>query len=329
MKKLYTSAKLILLGSVFSFSQFMNAQTTVGFEDANLTTDTYWNGSDGSGAYVENGATFFNDYDITYSSWTGFSVSNVRDDSTAGYGNQYGSISGTGHNSSTFGVGYSIPGNRSVIGFGGEVEFNGVYVNNSTYAAVSMRDGDTFAKQFGSMNGADGNPDGTNGEDWFLLSVFSLDENDNRIDSTGFYLADFRFPNSQDDYIIDEFTYVDLSGLADGWKLEFQLNSSDVGQWGMNTPSYFLIDEFTFTSQLSISEFSNTELVVYPNPAQNILNIESDYSEFLILRMNGQLVYSIQNDTKKIDISGLDQGMYILQVMQNGVPVGQRKFIKQ
>jgi hypothetical protein len=57
-----------------------------------------------------------------------------------------------------------------------------------------------------------------------------------------FYLADFRFENNGEDYIVDTWEYVDLSSLGVVNKLEFSLGSSDVGAWGMNTPAYFVID---------------------------------------------------------------------------------------
>lgn len=54
-----------------------------------------------------------------------------------------------------------------------------------------------------------------------------------------FYLADYRFT---DDYIIDEWTWVDLSGLGDVVGLEFYLSSSDNNAGGMKTPGYFAMD---------------------------------------------------------------------------------------
>ena len=58
-----------------------------------------------------------------------------------------------------------------------------------------------------------------------------------------FYLADYRFENNGDDYLIQDWTWVDLTGLGAATQLEFDLDSSDVGQFGMNTPAYFAIDD--------------------------------------------------------------------------------------
>jgi hypothetical protein len=62
-----------------------------------------------------------------------------------------------------------------------------------------------------------------------------------------FYLADYRFADNRDDYILDTWQYVDLTSLGMIKSLEFTLSSSDIGEWGMNTPAYFAID--TLVSQ--------------------------------------------------------------------------------
>ena len=68
-----------------------------------------------------------------------------------------------------------------------------------------MRDGDSFGKQFGSIYAADGiTEDGTNGEDFFLLKIIPLDATNNASgDTVDFYLADFRFADDNDDYILE------------------------------------------------------------------------------------------------------------------------------
>jgi L-ribulose-5-phosphate 3-epimerase UlaE len=42
---------------------------------------------------------------------------------------------------------------------------------------------------------------------------------------------------------LDEWITVDLGPVANARSLSFSLNSSDVGVFGMNTPSYFAVDE--------------------------------------------------------------------------------------
>jgi hypothetical protein len=192
----------------------------------------YWNGSDGSGGFSDGGAYFVNDYNYDYSSWSGWSYSRVTDNVTSGWGNQYSSAAGSGVNGSeSYGVSYA--------GFGSLVQFDvlssveGAYFTNSTYTYYSMRDGDNFAKKFGGSDGSD--------EDWFLLTVSGY--NDGALtDTVEIYLADFRFADSGDDYILDEWKWFDLSGLGEVDEVSFSLSSSDVGAFGMNTPAYFVMD---------------------------------------------------------------------------------------
>ena len=60
--------------------------------------------------------------------------------------------------------------------------------------------------------------------------------------SVDFYLADYRYADSSQDYIVNAWEYIDLSSLGSVDELSFSLSSSDNGSFGMNTPNYFAID---------------------------------------------------------------------------------------
>ncbi|MBN1842209.1 MAG: DUF4465 domain-containing protein, partial [Deltaproteobacteria bacterium] len=62
-------------------------------------------------------------------------------------------------------------------------------------------------------------------------------------DETG--TVDFLLANGTD--IVNTWTWVDLSSLGPVKSLEFELTSSDVGDWGMNTPAYFCMDSLNGT----------------------------------------------------------------------------------
>ncbi|MHC4324705.1 MAG: DUF4465 domain-containing protein, partial [Planctomycetota bacterium] len=59
-------------------------------------------------------------------------------------------------------------------------------------------------------------------------------------------LADYRFEDAGEDYIVDTWQYVDLTSLGEVVSLEFALSSSDVGDWGMNTPGSFAVDTIVY-----------------------------------------------------------------------------------
>ncbi len=210
--------------------------TTVNFDSFALDPSGYYNGSDLAGGFTIGNADFTNNFTDFGGGccWDGWSVSNHGDISTPGFGNQYSSYTGGGvGGSSNFGVGFT---DSADITLNGATAVTGAYLTNTTYAALSMLNGDAFAKQFGGASGTDA--------DWFNVTI----EGKLGGASTGsvvFYLADYRFADSADDYIIDEWTWVDLSSLGTIDELDFTFGSSDVGTFGINTPTYVAIDSLT------------------------------------------------------------------------------------
>lgn len=212
-----------------------NAQHGATFEDVPLEPHSWWNGSDESGG-IESGEIWFpNDYNADWGSWSGFSVSNMKDSLTAGLSNQYSAIPAEG-------VGGSD--NYAVVYVAGELvlelenpgELSGFYATNSTYAYLSMKDGDDYSKKFGGTEGSD--------PDYFKLKVSGIDIYGNETAEVEFLLADYTAENPEDDYLVNSWEWVDLSNLGVLKELRFGLESSDMGQWGMNTPAYFCIDNF-------------------------------------------------------------------------------------
>ena len=105
----------------------------------------------------------------------------------------------------------------------------GFYITNSSYAYNSLTGGDPFAKKFGLG-------------DWFKLTITGYDADDKVTGTKDYYLADLR--DAEKAYIINDWRYVDLSGLGKVSKLGFELSSTDNGDYGMNTPAYFCFDNF-------------------------------------------------------------------------------------
>lgn len=227
--------KHIYLALVAIFLVFNSvAQSVADFENLELEPKSYWNGSDNSGSFTSGGVTFNNLYDATYLSWSGFAYSNMTDVTTASFSNQYSAITGHGNEGSgNYALCYPI--NSADIEFTATTKVTGFYVTNSTYAYFTMKNGDSFSKKFGGENGDD--------PDFFKLKIEGLDDAGNVVDFVDFYLADFRFEDNSKDYILNKWAWVDLSALNATSKLRFSLSSSDNGQWGMNTPSYFCIDD--------------------------------------------------------------------------------------
>jgi hypothetical protein len=229
-------AGLLALGLVWGSPPTVRAQTiTIDFEDLVLDPESYYNGSDGAGGFVSRGAFFNNNYNATFGSWKGWSYSNVTDVTTQGYTNQYSAYNlpnGGGDGAPNYGVAYNFNTRDAYVVLPPETAPQSVRITNSTYAGLSMLYGDQFSKKFGG-------PDGTD-PDWFLLTIHGVDDDGNETGRVNFFLADYRTENK---YIINQWTTVDLTPLGAATTLYFTLQSTDNDAiFGMNTPAYFAID---------------------------------------------------------------------------------------
>jgi hypothetical protein len=231
--------KLALVAAILVPATLLAQTTTVDFEDLSLPgPNTFYNGSDLAGGFISRGVFFNNSYNSVFQSWSGWSYSNVVDVTTPGFINQYAAYhlpSGGGDGSPKYGVAYNFSvGDARVLLPSGHRPL-AMRVTNTTYAALSMLNGDSFAKKFGGPSGND--------PDWFLLTIQGRDAGGFLTGTVDFYLADYRFTDPAQDYIISQWTTVNLQTLPENTvALTFQLTSTDVGSFGMNTPAYFAMD---------------------------------------------------------------------------------------
>lgn len=232
------------------------------FRNLELPEEGFENGANITGSFSSGGFEFYNHYNAEWGSWSGWAFSNQTDDENPGFSNQFssfagGGVAGGGEQYDNFAIGTveadwmsgtnaPVP-NTITLNTADAKIVNGLYVTNSTYAALSMTFGDAFAKKFGGDSGND--------PDWFKLVIWGSREDESSTDSVEFYLADFRFGDNSLDYIVKEWTWVDLAHLGEIKALNFILLSSDVGSFGMNTPSYFCIDNITVEQEDGAPQF--------------------------------------------------------------------------
>ena len=300
-----------IIALIAIFSTQSTAQTTADFEGFGLETDTFINNAMGAG-FASGNIKLANNFNEDWGSWDAWAISTTTDVETPGYGNQYSSITGGGADGSTTyavsfqftNTGLSLTGAAS----GGAVE--GMYVTNNTYAYLSMRDGDGFAKRFGGETGDD--------PDYFLLTIKGQLSGVESEDSIEFYLADYRFDDNTMDYIVNEWTYVDLQPLGNVDSLTFTLSSTDNGDFGMNTPAYFCMDNFTTTDMVvAVDDIAIDQLAVFPNPTSDKIHFSWKGNSDGIAKLyntQGQLVAQqfIQEGNNVMNINYLAIGMYSL-----------------
>lgn len=291
------------------------AQTTADFENYDLDPGDALNGSDGNGSFQSGNLFLPNSYNPALNSWSGWAISASTDVTTPGFMNDLSAITGSGYNSTAYAVSFASP--QSIIELegaaaGGAVE--GMYVTNGTYPYLSMLEGDGFAKKFGGESGDD--------PDFFLLTIKKYLGGELGTDSVNFYLADYRFEDNSQDYIVDDWTYIDLSPLGNADSLQFTMSSTDNGMFGMNTPAYFCIDDLT-TTDMPVStgrtELPSAHLDVFPNPAGAIWHAHwapEQEAEARLMNISGQLLQSfrLKPGTNAIDALTLPAGLYMLHV---------------
>jgi len=225
-----------VLGGCSNLLDFLGLSSAViDFESVTLPAQGYLDASTASPAHVIDGVKFLSHYDSTYSTSSGVTISSLTDTTTAGYSNPYSAYPGIGADGSAkFAImnppyGVTDP----LIDFQETVEPKSVFVSNSTYAALSMKDGDAFAKQFKNED-----------QDYFIVIFEGFDAQGASTGTVKYYLSDFRDGTNKG--IVDTWVKVDLSSLGKVREIGIDFESSDVGTYGINTPLYVAIDNLMY-----------------------------------------------------------------------------------
>lgn len=114
-----------------------------------------------------------------------------------------------------------------------------VWINNTTYTYLTMKNGNEFASALNKEN-----------QGWFKVQFITFDHNDPNSKPTGwkeFYLANFD-ENNADGWtgIVDKWVNIDLSSLPECSIIIVNFVGSDMGLYGLNTPAYCAMDNFIF-----------------------------------------------------------------------------------
>ncbi|KAA6339366.1 hypothetical protein EZS27_012696 [termite gut metagenome] len=169
----------------------------------------------------------------------GFTYTNSTNNSTPGYSN-IGVCTAGGHSGNTYLTAYidNIFAPSQITNLQSDkYKFTGAWITNSTYAYLAIKDGNDgglgAARQFKA-------------EDSFVLTAIGYDSHNNLIGKVSFYLADFRSGKKN---LIDKWVWVDFTPVASAEYIKFEMFSTDTGDFGMNTPSYFCMDDITLTEK--------------------------------------------------------------------------------
>lgn len=235
---------LVLASCVAAVSA--RGDVVVDFQDLTVPASGYFNGNPGTLApgqslstpWSSGGVSFANTFGIdsyggfNYEYWNGFAYSDVVNTTNPAFTNQYASYPGGGYQSSTYAVAYAdaatvtLPRPTTVAGF---------RIANTTYAALTMRDGDQYG--FTAPLAAGG---------WFATTATGKFAGSPTGAAT-FYLADLRGESPPG--ILATWAWFDLTGLGLVDTIEFSFDGSDKDPiFGLNTPAYFAMDDLTVTA---------------------------------------------------------------------------------
>ena len=195
--------------------------------NSNLTTSDTTNAKfiSGNAIFTVNQGGIFNG---------GIVCSAQKDSITPDYTNQFSAITASGAlEGTTYSNNYAVLYAPAYFScpkdYFGYFSIESLMVTNSTYAYRTIKNGNAFSRKFG--NG-----------DWFKVIIKGF-KNEIQTGSVEYFLADFRDGKN---ILLNKWAKVDLTSLGEVDKVSFNLESSDVGQWGMNTPAYVCIDNIYF-----------------------------------------------------------------------------------
>lgn len=141
--------------------------------------------------------------------------------------------------SATFAVGYGMRndygGRNPQIKFADEAHeqvVESAYFMNNTYTALVMKKGNDFARALSYEK-----------KDWFKWTAIGYNSKGEKTGEVEIFLADFRAANAKG--IVEDWIKVSLESLGAVNRIEFIVDGTDKGEYGVNTPTYFCVDNIT------------------------------------------------------------------------------------
>ena len=303
--------KVLLLSLTLFLAMFAFAQDPATFEDVQLGSNGIWQPPIGSNEMSSGGWLFTNNTQNGY--WGGFTASNRTDLNQSGLDAQYTAASGCGYDGSAqYAVAYTMGVQTDVYATDGQLHtVTGCYVTNNLWAYQDMLQGGYGEPPYGGSTGND--------PDWFKVTATGKNASGQTVGTLDFYLADFRFANNEEDYILDAWEWFDLSPLGNVATISFSLSSSRGSGYNMITPAYFCMDNFNGGG-------TAPDLPPYiVNPVQDV--VFNQYPQTIQVNLNGvatdpddpdeNIVYSIVSNSNPSALNATMSGKTLVMTRQN------------
>lgn len=329
--------KITILSLALS-SLFAKAQVVADFESFTLTASSAYSPAVSTPFQTSN-AIFRYEWDPSFGGfWSGgFAYTNIQDSVTGTFSNMYGVRALKGYsNSATWVVGQD----SAIVKLKAPFDVvDGFYITNTTYAYKSIVKGDAFARKFGDTTGTGSGTTIPQGAypDFFKVIVRGFKNGIMKTDSAVFYLADYRFANNNQDYVVNDWRWVNTTAIGSVDSLQFSMKSSDVSFGFMNTPAFFAIDNFSATAPNPVGVGENKlnfNFRAFPNPFHNsitVTGLNANAENSLVLRdVTGKEIYrrELQDETNEVSFGDLAPGIYFMEI-SSGHQTSIKKLVKE
>lgn len=327
MKKIITKISC-LIASAFSVSLMAQSPVAITFDTPtfSLTPNSFYSNTAVNDWHY--GVTKFRyAWNSSFGGYweSGTAYTNIKDTTNGSYTNIYGCAAYSAYN----GNNYATSQDGAIVTFSNTTTVvSGFFITNTTFAYKTIKNGNAFSRKFGDTTGTNcaglypqgGYPD------YFKLIVYGFKGGIQKTDSVQFYLADYRFNTSSSDYVVKNWQYVNCTSIGVVDSLVFKLRSSDNGSFGMNTPAFFSIDNFTTINTVGINELENvSNSYVFPNPTNQNVTISYDSKTedklvLIVLDVTGKILLAQQvssmvgNNTIEINLETIEAGVYVIEL---------------
>ena len=183
----------------------------------------------------------------------------------------------------------------------------GVFVCNSPWGYYGATEGDGFARPL------------TTAGDYYKVTFHGVHIKSGTTTSVDFYLAEYLHSdrdadgvvNEQDNYINDHWSWCDLTPLGSVDVIYITMDSSDSGDYGMNTSSIVCLDGLSVTPSASVEGVWGDACRVYAADGMIYTQLDKEQT-IMVYNTVGVLVatYQVGAGTRMVDASHLPSGIY-------------------
>ena len=303
--------KLLSLTLALFLAAWAFAQDPATFEDVQLGSNGIWQPPIGSNEMSSGGWLFTNNTQNGY--WGGFTASNRTDLNQSGMNAQYTAATGCGYDGSTqYAVAYTMGVQTDVYAADGQLHtVTGCYVTNNLWTYQDILQGGYGELPYGGSTGND--------PDWFKVTATGKNASGQTVGTLDFYLADYRFSNNEEDYVLNTWEWFDLSPLGNVATISFSLSSSRGSGYNMITPAYFCMDNFNGGGAAPdlppyiVNPVSDVVFNEYPQTQQvNLDGVATDPDD-----PDENIVYSIVSNSNPSALTATMSGKILVVTRQN------------